>query len=59
MPLSSAILARAFGREAFGPTMGLMLPIAIPLLLAAVFIGRMRLPLSETGDALLAQRTLC
>jgi MFS family permease len=34
LPLSSAILARAFGRAAFGPMMGLMWPIAIPLQLA-------------------------
>jgi MFS family permease len=31
LPLSSALLARAFGRQAFGPMMGLMWPIAIPL----------------------------
>jgi MFS family permease len=38
LPLSSALLARAFGREAFGPMMGLMWPIAIPLqLLGPIF----------------------
>lgn len=31
LPLSTSLLARIFGREAFGPMMGLMWPIAIPL----------------------------
>ncbi len=31
MPLAAALLARAFGPEAFGPMMGLMTPMMIPL----------------------------
>jgi len=31
MPLGAALLARAFGPEAFGPMMGLMTPMMIPL----------------------------
>ncbi|MFP6579182.1 MAG: MFS transporter [Myxococcota bacterium] len=31
LPLSTALLARVFGREAFGPVVGLLWPIAIPL----------------------------
>lgn len=34
LPLSSAILAACFGREKFGPMMGLMFPLAIPLQLS-------------------------
>lgn len=34
MPLTTALLARAFGRHAFGPMMGLIWPIAAPLQLA-------------------------
>jgi hypothetical protein len=30
MPLTAALLARCFGRDAFGPVMGLMTPIMIP-----------------------------
>jgi MFS family permease len=39
LPLSSALLARAFGREIFGPMMGLMWPIAIPLQLTGPIIA--------------------
>jgi MFS family permease len=31
MPLSAALLARAFGPAAFGPMMGLMMPLLTPL----------------------------
>ena len=34
LPLSSAILAACFGREKFGPMMGLMFPLATPLQLS-------------------------
>ena len=34
MPLSTALLARVFGRRAFGPMMGLLWPIAAPIQLA-------------------------
>jgi MFS family permease len=34
MPLTTALLARVFGRHAFGPMMGLLWPIAAPIQLA-------------------------
>ncbi len=40
LPLSSALLAEAFGRDRFAPMMGLMMPLAIPLqLLGPIFAG--------------------
>ena len=43
LPLSSAILARAFGPRDFGPMMGLMYPIAIPFqLVGPIFAAWIR-----------------
>jgi MFS family permease len=40
LPLSSALVAACFGREKFGPTMGLMFPLATPLqLVGPIFAG--------------------
>jgi MFS family permease len=36
LPLSSALLARAFGPESFGPMIGLMMPLLTPLVSAGV-----------------------
>ena len=53
LPLSSALLAQAFGRAHFGPMMGLMWPIAIPLQLVGPIFAAFIRDASGSYDAAL------